>query len=96
LGIGPLLTVSGISYSLYLLHNNLGCVLIHHLNSWGLPSNLAFGVTCVLSIALAWLITHYFERPVSQYLRGRWRGRRRQPALSSSVPTSDSMSVTSR
>lgn len=73
LGAGPLLFISGISYPLYLLHNNLGCVVIHELDRWGLPSNVAFALAIAFALATASLVTKYFERPLSRQMRSAWQ-----------------------
>lgn len=83
LRLKPIVFVAGISYSLYLLHNNLGSTLIFHLDPWLGPwSALLLSTTLVVAIAI--LSTYYFERPVSSWLRERWSGfQRRSPANAS-------------
>lgn len=96
LSAGPLLFVSGISYSLYLLHNNLGCVLISQLDSWGLPANVSLVLAIAASVLLAGMVTHGFERPLSQRLKSIWKAWRTQdsvqphssqPNISTSTPS---------
>jgi peptidoglycan/LPS O-acetylase OafA/YrhL len=65
--------LSGISYSLYLLHNNLGCVAMYHLNQLGVPSLFCFAFAMVFSVAAAAVVSHCIERPLSSALRDRWR-----------------------
>jgi peptidoglycan/LPS O-acetylase OafA/YrhL len=69
LSIKPLIFLGGISYSLYLLHQNIGYVIInefynHELN----PIIGIFFATC-FSIALASIITTYIERPSLIFIR---------------------------
>lgn len=69
----PLVFISGISYMLYLLHDNLGSVLIHWLNkSLGLSPQISFGIALPSAIAVATLATYYLERPITGALRKRW------------------------
>ncbi len=99
LGAGPLLFISGISYSLYLLHNNLGCVLIHQLDRWGIPPNLCLVVAVVFAVTTAGLVTKYFERPLSRRLRSVWqnyRGRRAVVECENPVAAPASQSAPSR
>lgn len=69
----PFVFVSGISYMLYLLHDNLGSVLIYFLNkTLGLPPLVAFGLVVPGTIALATLATMKLERPLTRALKQRW------------------------
>jgi peptidoglycan/LPS O-acetylase OafA/YrhL len=70
---GLFVFLSGISYSLYLLHNNLGCVLMYHLNQKGVPPQICFGLAFLFSIAIATAVTYWVERPVTARLRNRWK-----------------------
>ena len=72
LRLKPLLFVSTISYALYLCHNNLGCVLIHRLDSNGYPPIACFVLSIVFAFSLATLVTTRIEGPMSKWLRGRW------------------------
>ncbi|HMP80049.1 MAG TPA: acyltransferase, partial [Pirellulaceae bacterium] len=68
----PLLYISTISYSLYLLHNNLGCVLIYHLNHWGMDPWICFALSLPLVIGLSVVASVWIEQPMSRYLRTCW------------------------
>ncbi|MEL6894476.1 MAG: acyltransferase [Planctomycetota bacterium] len=73
LRLRPLLYISTISYALYLVHNNLGCAVIHQLDhGWGVPPAAAFAVTIALSIAVAGVVTYWVEAPLTQHLRKRF------------------------
>jgi peptidoglycan/LPS O-acetylase OafA/YrhL len=67
--------ISGISYSLYLLHNNLGTTLIFHMDPWLGPWP-ALIVTFGLVIGIAYCSTRFFELPLSRYLRTCWESHR--------------------
>jgi len=71
----PLLFVSGISYSLYLLHNNLGSVIIYHLDRMGLPPMACVALSIVSIIALSALAAYWIERPIGLAIRAllTWR-----------------------
>jgi peptidoglycan/LPS O-acetylase OafA/YrhL len=74
LRLRPIAYVAGISYSLYLLHNNLGSTIIYHLDrAIGPWPALIVGTICVFAIATA--STYWFERPLGSWLRNRWLGR---------------------
>lgn len=56
-----------ISYSLYLIHQNIGYVIIKSLESTGLTSSIYLFIPISLSVALAVIITYYIERPITKY-----------------------------
>jgi len=72
LRIKPLLFISGISYSLYLVHNNLGTVIIYYLNHSGVPPTACFAITMVLVIALSALVAYGIERPLGRWIYRLW------------------------
>ncbi len=65
----PLLFLGGISYSLYLLHQEIGYILIDSLERAGLSVMPSILITTVLVILLAWLLSRYVERPAIRSLR---------------------------
>ena len=77
----PLVFVSAISYSLYLLHNNLGTAFIYYVNQAGLPPIACFVFAFAFVIGVSAVATYYLERPISNALRVVWnRSRTRLPA----------------
>lgn len=72
LRIKPFIFISGISYSLYLFHDNLGCLLIDRLEWLGAGPVTAIILATIFSIALATVITYWFEQPVTKWLRAKW------------------------
>jgi len=68
----PLIYISFISYSLYLFHNNLGSALMKFLESWGMPPLPTVIVATAFAIAISAAITHWFEQPITKYLRVQW------------------------
>ena len=71
LRLKPIAFVAGISYSLFLLHNNLGSTLIYHLDRWIGPWP-ALVLATVLVILIATTSTYWFERPVGKWISDRW------------------------
>ncbi len=86
LRLKPIAFVAGISYSLYLLHNNLGSTLIYHLDRWVGPWP-ALLLSTVLVVVIATLSTHYFERPVSKWLRSKWSAYRNSQPIADLQPS---------
>jgi peptidoglycan/LPS O-acetylase OafA/YrhL len=73
LAVKPLLFFGTISYSLYLVHQNLGYVVLRHLLPLGVPFWLAVSVATVLSILVATLLTYLIERPSMRGIRRRYK-----------------------
>lgn len=73
----PLIFLGGISYTLYLLHQEIGYIIIAFLEQLGLGPLTSIFMTTAMMIFLAWLMSRYFEQPVNRFLRRRherWRG----------------------
>jgi peptidoglycan/LPS O-acetylase OafA/YrhL len=68
----PLVFVSAISYSLYLMHNNLGCTLIYHLNQNGISPWASMLLATAGTIVISTIATFWIERPISNGLRKIW------------------------
>ena len=77
----PLLWLGGISYTLYLVHQNIGHVIIRTLELRGVNPNAAILVAMTVAIALAVTITTLIERPALTWVRERYGLRvRAEPA----------------
>ena len=76
LRFGPLVWISSFSYALYLMHNNLGCVVIWHLDHAGIPPVIAMILATLMVAGAAALVTWKIERPVTKWLRDRLSGLR--------------------
>lgn len=74
-----LLALGGLTYPLYLLHQNIGYEAINALapviGRW--PAAL---LTVVCMIAAAWMVWRFVETPIRRLLQGRWRRMSQQPA----------------
>jgi peptidoglycan/LPS O-acetylase OafA/YrhL len=64
-----------ISYSLYLLHENLGYILLGFLHQRGMNADLAIVVTGVMAIGLAAFATFLVERPAMNAIRRLYQAR---------------------
>ncbi|MEQ1784083.1 MAG: acyltransferase [Hyphomonadaceae bacterium] len=74
LRFGPLAWLGRISYSLYLLHQNLGVALIGQLKRAQAPDWLAIALTCGVFIGLATLMFYLVERPGKDLVMKAYRG----------------------
>jgi len=70
----PLLTWLGaISYTLYLLHENIGWGLIRLAEQNGIASNIAIVMAICIVLALATGLSYLIERPAMRWLRTRYK-----------------------
>ncbi len=67
----PLIFIGIISYPLYLIHQNIGFVLIRSLSKIISNEILVIAVALCIVIFLAWVITRYLEYPIMLILRKR-------------------------
>jgi peptidoglycan/LPS O-acetylase OafA/YrhL len=84
--VKPLLFLGTISYSLYVLHQNLGYVVMRELYAVGTPVWLTFGVTFALILALASLFTFYIEQPALRAIRQAYAKVKASRRFASQVP----------
>ncbi len=66
----PLVYLGTISYPLYLIHQNVGYVLIRHLETAGLSASLAVATAIGASLLLAAGLSHGVERPAMLAFKG--------------------------
>ena len=76
LRFGPLVWLGSISYTLYLVHQNIGYAVIDTALRHGAPPLLAVAVAIATTLCLAAAISRWIERPAMAWIRGRWRNRR--------------------
>ena len=73
LGIKPLMFVGSISYSLYLIHQNIGFVIIRSLYQLGFATPWStILVPLMVSIAVASVMYFFLEKPAMAAVRTRW------------------------
>ncbi|MBE8985831.1 acyltransferase family protein [Nostoc sp. LEGE 12450] len=65
----PLLFMGNISYSLYLIHQNVGYVIINHFYKFGINPNISICVALIISILLAAIITFKIEKPIMRFIK---------------------------
>lgn len=65
-----------ISYSLYLLHENIGWAIIRQLEMRAMSPDLAIAIAGIVVLAMACVVTVLVERPVMAWVRQRYRGAR--------------------
>lgn len=75
LTIKPLIWLGSISYSLYLLHQNIGYVIIRELEAIALSPATAICIALILSFALAHFIMVSVERPAQKWLKEKYYGK---------------------
>lgn len=83
----PLAILGGLSYGLYLVHQNIGYVVMRQMRAAGFGSAAAIGLALLVSLLLAAALTRYVEQPAMAWLRARYRETRR-PALEPGQPVS--------
>ena len=67
--ISPILFLGNISYALYLIHQNIGYIIIREVVNLTSNYYIGFVVAIFLCIILAWAITILIEKPIMLYLR---------------------------
>jgi peptidoglycan/LPS O-acetylase OafA/YrhL len=75
LGWGPLAWLGTISYTLYLLHENIGFTLQKALQGAGMASAPSIALTLAASLLLASAVTYAIERPAMRVIRRWWAAR---------------------
>jgi peptidoglycan/LPS O-acetylase OafA/YrhL len=78
----PTLWLGSISYSLYLIHRNLGYQSLDWLHAHGVGAELAIPLTMAGALLLATVLSAAVERPALRVVRdayGRWTARRAAP-----------------
>ncbi len=61
--------LGSISYSLYLIHQNLGYIILLELNKLGINNEFIIVIPLIVSILISYLITMYCEKPMMKYLK---------------------------
>lgn len=69
----PLLFLGNISYSLYLIHQNIGYVIIKTLYSYKINPNISILVAIVCSLTLAILISKFIEYPAMNFIKNKYK-----------------------
>lgn len=72
IAIRPLIFLGSISYPLYLIHQNIGYVLINKLQTENVSTIISLLLTISIMIITATLINLYVEKPSMRYLKARY------------------------
>jgi peptidoglycan/LPS O-acetylase OafA/YrhL len=73
LNLRPLLVLGAISYPLYLVHQNIGYILIRYGYELGIGPIVSVSLIVPTILLISWLIHHYIEMPGMRWLRARYR-----------------------
>jgi peptidoglycan/LPS O-acetylase OafA/YrhL len=73
LSVKPLIFLGGISYSLYLLHQNIGYVIINKFYGLGIDPIISIITAICVSILLAYFTTRFVEKPSLIAIRSAYR-----------------------
>jgi peptidoglycan/LPS O-acetylase OafA/YrhL len=68
-----LLFLGTISYTLYLVHENIGFVIIRTLDKFGINPNISIFIAIVLSMLLASTITFIIEKPMMRFIKRQYK-----------------------
>jgi len=68
----PLVYLGSISYPLYLVHQNVGYVILRTLNGWGLNANVSFLLALAGVLGLAVALSRFVERPALAAIKARY------------------------
>lgn len=82
LRIRPLLWLGSISYSLYLVHQHIGFVIMLKADEAGFDPFVGFIAAILSALVLGTLLHHYVERPAARAMLGLWQ-RHRHPVVAS-------------
>ncbi len=69
----PLLFLGTISYSLYLVHQNIGYMMIKYLDQLGVSTWFRFIIPTTISILIATAMTYWVEKPGLKFIRTKYK-----------------------
>jgi peptidoglycan/LPS O-acetylase OafA/YrhL len=79
LELPPLIFLGTISYALYLVHQNIGYIVIREAQERGLSPLESIGAASAVAILIATVITFAIERPANRAVRGLLKRPTRKP-----------------
>lgn len=82
----PLLWLGGISYSFYLIHQNVGFVVMLRVADAGYNPWIGFAAAFAVALTLGTAINRLVERPAGEVILAWWRRRKAQRAVPSIAP----------
>jgi peptidoglycan/LPS O-acetylase OafA/YrhL len=87
LTIKPLVFLGSISYSLYLLHQNIGYIIMRGLYSHNFSQPSAICIALIASISLASVLTFVIENPAREAIRTHWNTISARRGMKANNPT---------
>jgi len=72
IAIKPLIWLGSISYSLYLLHQNIGYIIIREIEAKGFAPNIAIFSALAVSLLLAHVVMKIIERPCQKWIKNKY------------------------
>ncbi|MEK4129107.1 hypothetical protein NYE67_05460 [Solibacillus sp. FSL W8-0474] len=82
LNTSPLIFLGTISYSFYLVHQNIGYIIIFNLEKYGFNSEFFLIIPLAGSIILATLITYFIEKPIQKFVSNKSKNIKRIEQIS--------------
>ncbi len=79
----PFLFLGTVSYTLYLLHQSIGFIVIAHLEAAGVPPWVSVSFTSVAMLGLAAVLTFTVEKPAMRAIRNAYKRRWPRPVVPS-------------
>ncbi|WP_323316190.1 acyltransferase family protein [Limnoraphis robusta] len=73
INLKPLIFIGTVSYTIYLIHQNLGYVIIRQFYQYNINPNLSIIFAICVSITLATLITFWVEQPANEWIRKKYK-----------------------
>ena len=64
-----LVFLGAISYPLYLIHENVGLIIINYFDTYFEMRNLSIMIAIIISIVLAYVVTYYLEPPFNKIIK---------------------------
>jgi peptidoglycan/LPS O-acetylase OafA/YrhL len=68
-----LVFLGGVSYSLYLVHQNIGYLIINLFYEWGVGGLAGIICALIVSLLLAYILTKYIEKPGLMFIRNKYK-----------------------
>ncbi|WP_220494512.1 acyltransferase, partial [Shewanella sp. SG44-6] len=82
LSIRPFIFLGSISYSLYLIHQNIGYIIINKFYELNLNPLLGISIAIVVSLILATLLSRLVEIPTMKFIREKYKINKKGQKLS--------------
>ncbi len=81
LNMKPLVFLGTISYSFYLVHQNIGYIVINIMEKYGLINEVFLVIPVTISVGLATLLTFYVEKPIRKIFHNKSKSKRKTTSI---------------